>query len=629
MASSAYYTNAATVPPNPTTARGSSTKISVSPKADRLIYCNGRSVIIRPLPSAEGAANGPTIIYSQHPQPVTVARISPSGAYAASADQSGLVRIWDLFGDEQILKAEYRPFAGAVRDLAWDSESKRIAVVGQGKERFGHFFLMDSGSSCGEVSGHAKVINAVALKSTRPFRAVTGGDDNKVVLYNGVPYKYVATKSEHNRFVQSVAYSPDGTLFASAGSDSMLYIYDGPTGDLKQKVDVKSGTLFDIEFTADSKSVVSVGADGLARQWSAIDGSSQGQWDFKAGLPNAGDQLVAVALAGQQGIALNLQGEFLMFDLKQSGAQPARYLNPTKGITTAVRVNSKEIIAASWDGNLYRYLLDGAQWRVSNIHGAHVGSSVATHLALGPHGEAFAIGMDDTLRKIKDGKVQPTTTPLPGAGKGLAVSEETGICYVVTSDNLFVLPSGSNSGQTQKLPFSATAVAVSSDATLVAVGAEDGRVHLYNAGSDGSTDTSKPKSVIERNRSAITALSFRPNVDGGSAESVVLASADSSGKILVVKASDGSLLLNNWVFHTSRIHSLRWSHDGKNAISGGLDTHWYVWSYETPTQRREVKNAHAGGVSWVDWVDVQSDGPAKSQVASLGTDGALKIWAPR
>lgn len=58
-------------------------------------------------------------------------------------------------------------------DIAWDGESKRIIAVGDGKEksafllpsvslnlplvRYGAAFMMDSGSSTGEIIGHSKV----------------------------------------------------------------------------------------------------------------------------------------------------------------------------------------------------------------------------------------------------------------------------------------------------------------------------------------------------------------------------------------------------------------------------------------------------------------------------------------
>jgi hypothetical protein len=39
------------------------------------------------------------------------------------------------------LKFEYQPLGGAVKDLAWDGESKRMAIVGEGRERFMFFSI--------------------------------------------------------------------------------------------------------------------------------------------------------------------------------------------------------------------------------------------------------------------------------------------------------------------------------------------------------------------------------------------------------------------------------------------------------------------------------------------------------
>lgn len=37
---------------------------------------------------------------------------------------------------------------------------------------------------------------------------------------------------DHSRFVQAVRYSPSGNLFASAGFDGKVFLYDGTTADL-------------------------------------------------------------------------------------------------------------------------------------------------------------------------------------------------------------------------------------------------------------------------------------------------------------------------------------------------------------------------------------------------------------
>jgi hypothetical protein len=67
------------------------------------------------------------------------------------------VRIWDVTQPENSLKLATRPLGGKINDLAWDGESKRIVVGGEGKDRCGAAFFMDSGSSCGEITGHSKV----------------------------------------------------------------------------------------------------------------------------------------------------------------------------------------------------------------------------------------------------------------------------------------------------------------------------------------------------------------------------------------------------------------------------------------------------------------------------------------
>jgi hypothetical protein len=51
--------------------------------------------------------------------------------------------------------------------------------------RFGHAFMVDTGSSTGEISGHSKSINAVAIRHQRPFRAATAADDSTIVFHQG------------------------------------------------------------------------------------------------------------------------------------------------------------------------------------------------------------------------------------------------------------------------------------------------------------------------------------------------------------------------------------------------------------------------------------------------------------
>jgi hypothetical protein len=55
--------------------------------------------------------------------------------------------------------------------------------------RFAHAFLMDTGSGVGQMMGHAKLVNTVDYKSTRPFRVVTASEDYSSGFYEGPPFK--------------------------------------------------------------------------------------------------------------------------------------------------------------------------------------------------------------------------------------------------------------------------------------------------------------------------------------------------------------------------------------------------------------------------------------------------------
>jgi WD40 repeat protein len=42
--------------------------------------------------------------------------------------------------------------------------------------------------------------------------------------------------------VRDVAYSPNGELFASVGSDGKLFLYEGKEGEVKAEMDVHKGS---------------------------------------------------------------------------------------------------------------------------------------------------------------------------------------------------------------------------------------------------------------------------------------------------------------------------------------------------------------------------------------------------
>lgn len=111
----------------PSTERGRGILISGNPKSSSIIYCNGRSVIIRSLVDPLQVE-----VYGEHGYPVTVARFSPNGEWVASGDVSGTVRVWAR-NEEHTLRFEIRALSGSIDDLDWSADGQRIVVSGDGK----------------------------------------------------------------------------------------------------------------------------------------------------------------------------------------------------------------------------------------------------------------------------------------------------------------------------------------------------------------------------------------------------------------------------------------------------------------------------------------------------------------
>ena len=250
----------------PRTQRGMPLVLGGDPKGKNFLYTNGNSIVIRDI-------ENPSIsdIYTEHSTMTTVAKYSPSGFYICSADQSGKIRIWDTTQKEHILKNEFQPFVGNIKDLAWSPDSQRIVVVGEGRERFGHVIMMETGTSVGEIAGHSKTINSCDFRPSRPFRIITGSEDNFVGIYEGPPFKFKNQLEDHTRFVQSVRYSPDGQLFATAGFDGKMFLYNAndytKVGEFGTTKNAHGGGIYAVSWSPDGKQLLSASGDKTCKIW--------------------------------------------------------------------------------------------------------------------------------------------------------------------------------------------------------------------------------------------------------------------------------------------------------------------------------------------------------------------------
>ncbi len=503
---------------------------------------------------------------------MTSVSFAPSGNYVASGDAAGNVKVWDTLGSDHTVKLETRSLAGKINDVAWDGESKRLIAVGDGKDKFGHAFLVDTGSSVGEITGHGKSINSVSIRPVRPIRAVTASDDFSINFYHGVPFKFQKSINDHTRFVYDVRYSPDGSHFVSVGADGKIFLYQGEDGtkvaELSSSADSHKGTVFSISWSADSKQIVTSGADGTVKLWDVAKQNVVSTWTIGSSVD---DQQVGNVWIGKHIISLSVSGDLNY--LEQGKTEPTRIIKGhQKGITAMAK--AEKLYTGSYDGKIFAWNVDNGQATAltGNGHGNQVNAMASSGK------EIVSAGLDDSIRFIDAGKnayvSSITTTSVP---LGVAVNDKT--CIAVTAKEALVLQD-SALATTLALSFPATAIALHKD--TVAIGSEDTKVRLYKLDGTILTDLNK---VMESNRGGITALAFSP--DG-----TLLAVADKQRAINVYDVASASIKLNQWVFHSARVNSIAFSPDGKHAVSGSLDTNVYVWSVEKPMRKVAIKSTH-------------------------------------
>ena len=63
--------------------------------------------------------------------------------------------------------------------------------------------MTETGTSVGEIMGQGKPINSCDFKSSRPYRIITGSEDNTVAVFEGPPFKFKLTKGVNEPITQS------------------------------------------------------------------------------------------------------------------------------------------------------------------------------------------------------------------------------------------------------------------------------------------------------------------------------------------------------------------------------------------------------------------------------------------
>ncbi|XP_020619123.1 WD repeat-containing protein 1-B-like isoform X1 [Orbicella faveolata] len=546
-------------------------------------------------------------VYSQHAKEATVAVYAPSGYYIASGDVSGKLRIWDTTQKEHLLKYEYQPLSGAIKDIAWSPDSKRIVVCGEGREKFGSVFLWDSGSSVGSIDGHNKSINAVDYKPTRPFRICTASEDKEVGFFEGPPFKFHHFSKGHTNFVNCVKYSPDGEHFVSGGADGQIFLFNGKTGEETCSLGggkAHKGGIYGLSWSPDNKFLLSASADKTAKIWDIAANTCSTEFTF-------GNELE------HQQLGCLWQGEYLLTIALSGNVNYLDANNPSSPIRI-IKGHNKNILslASSKDGStLYSGSFDSriCQWKVQTgnaeiFKGQGHKNQVSDMVLCGD--SLVTCSMDDTVRFTSVQTLEYGSQSVGMGSQPMHIDGKDGLTVVACLKDIAVLRDG-NPMFSLPVEFEPQCTAVHPGQTDVAVGGKTNTIHIYTV--DNNTLAEKTSASLPERVNMVGDLAYSP--DGA-----YLASADDDRRVTVFTSTDYKRKVE-LTGPYGRVTCLAWTPDSQHLACGGLDTNLFIYNMEDPSKKIQIRNAHPQTViSRVTWLD-------NNTLVSAGHDCCLRFWS--
>eukprot|EP00980_Cylindrotheca_fusiformis_P004645 scaffold991_cov128-Cylindrotheca_fusiformis.AAC.17 len=612
-----------------------------------LAYPSGKLCVVVSLKDDETLPNSklPSLVYRGHQFATSVVKISTSGAYVASGDSRGKLRVWALDHEEHLVKLDTVGLTSEIRAIAWDGESKRIAFAGDRLDNSAvctKAIQWDTANSQGTLYQHQKgKCCAVAFKPNRPFRVVTGGrEDGKMHFHKGPPFVKMPVEGDvpcegaHSKGITDLRYNSDGTLVASVSGDKSICIYDGKDLSLKTKLEnAHSGSIYSCCWSGDNKSLMTASADGTCKLFDvSSDGTSVTEkhtWkvaEFQLGkpcddkTPRGGLQLGCAFVGGKTPISVSTNNQIAILPMPGDSKEIELWTGHCAPIGAVAFDQDKKIFyTGDSDGILVKWDLEKIKAinrvvpadnddLMYTVHGGAVNG-----MTMLKDSQLLSVGWDDTGYYTKDGKLQGGKLDLTAQPKD--ISTGTSLTAIVTVEGIMLLKDGKQvSSGLCSLSYDANAVCVSKDDKKIYVGGDDNKIYIYEPTSDFKL---KEVHVIAgEHLKPIHSLAL-------SNDGTKLAAGDTRD-VCVYNVSDYKPIIgkSRWCFHLQRITSIAWSADDKYLATGGLDDSIYLWSFDKTMRRIHYPFTHRGGVVGIAFrKDLEG-----LKLISVGGDSCIVQW---
>ncbi len=504
-------------------------------------------------------------------------------------------------------------------------------------------------------------VRSVAFSPDSKWLA-SGDDDNRVRLWSIKTGKLWRVFIGHSYEVESVAFSPDGQWLASGSHDKCVKLWSVNTGELKQTFEGHSDGVVCIAFSLDGQYLASGGCDNLVKLWTVKTGKLQ------CSLEGHTDQVNSISFSsdGKWLASGSADKTVKLWELESTGALLHETLEGHASDVASISFSSdgRWLASGSWDNTIRLWELKntGALLRGTlEGHGDHV-----TSVSFSPDVKWLASGSwDDTVRlwelesaglheRLEGHSRGAHSVSFSPDGKWLASGRSDSSVELWEIRSTDALLRGTLKGHSH----SVRSVSFSSDGKWLASGSQDSTVKLWKLERTGAL----LHETLEGHNEGVTSVSFSPDGKwlasgsfdktanlwelksdgaflcetlGGYDWSVKKVSFSSDGKWLASGSTDGeidlwdleslestdALLCKTLEGRRGMVWDTSFSPDWRWLASAGHDYRVSIWSVDSGECKATI-----GGFGQIHSVVWQKSSDSAAKVATIGSDGATRIW---